>query len=125
LAVAGETYTMTGDYARATDYFSRAAKADPADPTRRTARAVSLIANGEIDRGVHELEVIAAEDKGARADLALIATHMQRREHDKALKAVAGLEKKQPSQPAPYNLRGAVLLAQNDIPGARRSFERA
>jgi putative PEP-CTERM system TPR-repeat lipoprotein len=125
LSVAGETYMMTGDYGRAAEYYTKAAKLDPTDPTKRTARAVSLIANGETASGIRELEQIAAEDSDTHADLALIATHLRLRDYAKALKAIDGLQKKQPNNPAAHNFRGAVLLAQNDVAGARRSFQRA
>jgi putative PEP-CTERM system TPR-repeat lipoprotein len=125
LAVAGEAYMMHGDHTQAAHYFGKAAALDPADNLKRTAVAVNLVAKGDTERGLRELEQIAADDTGIRADLALIATHMQRRAYDTALKAIASLEKKQPTNPAIHNLRGGVLLAKNDAAGARRSFERA
>ena len=41
------------------------------------------------------------------------------------MKAIDGLEKKQPDKPLAANLRGRTLLAKKDVPGARKSFERA
>jgi tetratricopeptide (TPR) repeat protein len=55
----------------------------------------------------------------------LIAAHLQRREFDAALKAIAALEKKQPDNPLTYNLRGTALLGKRDIAGARKSFDKA
>jgi len=125
LSVAGETYMMNGDYAQAAAYFGKAAALQPANNANRTALAVTYMARGDIDRGVRELEQAAAQDTDIRADLVLITTHMQRREHEKALKAIAALERKQPKNPAPHNLRGGIFLAMNDVPAARQSFERA
>ena len=57
--------------------------------------------------------------------MALISAHLRRKEFDKALAAVAGLEKKQPGKPLAANLRGRIQLMQNDTAGARKSFEQA
>jgi cellulose synthase operon protein C len=125
LAVAGETYMMNGDYAQASSYFAKAAAVDPAAKSNKTALAMTYMARGDVERGLRELEQAAAQDPDARADLVLIATYMQRRDFDKALKAIAALEKKQPESPAPHNLRGGVYLGMKDAASARRSFERA
>jgi putative PEP-CTERM system TPR-repeat lipoprotein len=125
LAIAGEVFMMNGQPGKAADYFARSAALDPGDTRKQTAVALSHIATGETDRGSRELEQVAAIDTGIRADLALIATHMQRREYDKALSAIAAIEKKQPGSALPHDLRGGVLLAKRDTAAARRSFERA
>jgi putative PEP-CTERM system TPR-repeat lipoprotein len=125
LGIAGETYMMKGDHAQAAVYFAKAAALDPSDTRNRTALAVNLIAKGDTERGLRELEQTAAKDTGSRADLALIAVHMQRREYDKALSAIAAFEKKQPDSPAPHSFRGDVFLTLKNVPAARRSFERA
>jgi cellulose synthase operon protein C len=125
LAVAGETYMMNGDHARAATYFAKAAALDPSTKGNRTALAMTYMARGEIERGLRELEQAAAQDTDVRADLVLIATYMQRREFDKALKAVAAFEKKQPDSPAPHNLRGGIYIGLKNPTAARRSFERA
>ena len=39
--------------------------------------------------------------------------------------AVEALEKKQPKNPATFNLKGAVYLGKNDVANARKSFEQA
>ena len=61
---------------------------------------MSDMAMGKFDRGMRELEPAAARDSGIRADLALIAKNTQRRQYDKALAAIAVIEKKEPRQPA-------------------------
>jgi hypothetical protein len=58
---------------------------------------VNLAQGGDSDVALRDLEQVAASDTGNRADLALIAAHLQRREFDQALKSIAGLEKKQPT----------------------------
>jgi len=123
--LAGEAYMMNGEPEQAARYFSKAAQLEPANLGTRTALARSHLALGETDRAFAELENTAAADSGVRADLALIAAHLQRRAYDRALAAIAALEKKQPHSAMPHNLRGGVLLAKRDVVGARRSFARA
>ena len=124
LAVAGEVYMVNGRVNEAADYFAKSAALDRVDVRKRTALALSHMAQGSTT-GFVELEEAAAADVGVRADLALISARMQRGEHDKALAAIDALEKKQPESPVPHNLRGGVLLAKNDRAGARHSFEKA
>jgi Tfp pilus assembly protein PilF len=83
------------------------------------------MAQGNSIHALQELEQISVSDKGITADLALIAAYLRSNQLDKALKAIEGVEKKQPDNPATYNLRARALLAKNDIAGARRSFEKA
>jgi putative PEP-CTERM system TPR-repeat lipoprotein len=125
LALAGEVYIQNGDAAAAAQYFEKAAALDPKSTGKRTAVALSHLAKGESERGLGELEAVALEDTGIRADLALVATNMRQKKFDAALAAVAAIEKKQPDKPLAHNLRGGVLLAKGDVAGGRRSFERA
>lgn len=125
MALAGEVYVQNGDTTTAAQYFEKAAALDPKSPGKRTAAALSHLAKGERERGLGELEAVAAEDTGIRADLALLAVNVRQRKFDAALAAVAAIEKKQPDKPLAHDLRGSVLLAKRDVAGARRSFERA
>ena len=125
LALAGEVFIVNGQLSRAADYFAKATVLDPGDARKRTAVALTHMATGESDKAFQELERAAASDSGVRADLALIAGHMQRRDYDKALTRIAVLEKKQPGTALPHNLRGSALIAKRDLAGARRAFEKA
>jgi putative PEP-CTERM system TPR-repeat lipoprotein len=125
LTLAGQTFLQNGDPKKAEEYFSKASKLDPNDPAKRTSLAVTHMALGDMNAGFSELEQISASDKGTSADLALISAHLRRNDLDKALKAIDSLEKKQPDNPATYNLRARTLLAKKDIAGARASFEKA
>ena len=92
----------------------------------QTRLAQVRLATGEVDQAVKDLESVAASDTSRyQADLILIASHLQRKELDKALAAVGSLEKKQPDNPLTYNLKGGVYLARRDFPNARAAFERA
>lgn len=125
LALAGETYMQTGDAATATEYFTKAAKSDPKNPRTQTALALARMRIGQSEQAVADLEQIAAGDSDTTADMALIATSIQQNQFDKALKAIANLEKKQPDSPVVHNLRGNALLGKRDGEAARKSFERA
>jgi putative PEP-CTERM system TPR-repeat lipoprotein len=124
-AVAGEVYLQMGDIKKAEQYFARAARHDPGDAKNRTSLALTHMIAGQVEAAFGELQDIAASDSGVIADLALISARLRRREFDQALKAIDGLEKKQPDKPMAANLRGRTLLAKQDVVGARKSFERA
>ena len=125
LTIAGEVYLQNGDVKNAEEYFSRAAKQDPKDARSRTALALTHLMGGQVDSAFSELQEIAASDPGTTADLALISAYLKRQEFDKALKTIDGLEKKQPDKPLAAQLRGTTRLAQRDVAGAKKSFERA
>lgn len=125
LQLAGEAYLQSGDTKQAEALFQRAAKLKPDDPRIRTAVALTQLNKGQTESALAELESIAASDKSALADLALVSAHLRKKEFDKALKVVDGLEKKQPDKPLAPMLRGRVLALNKDADGARKSFERA
>lgn len=125
LTLAGQAYLQSGDAAKAADYFTKASKLDPENATKKTSVAVAHLAQGNTESGFQELQQISAEDKGITADLALITAHLKNNHLDKALQAIDVLEKKQPDNPATYNLRARALLAKKDIAGARKNFEKA
>ena len=72
-----------------------------------------------------QLESIASEDKGTRADLALISGRLQQNDTAGALKAIDGLQRKMPESPLPDNLRGRVMLLKQDLTAATAAFEAA
>lgn len=125
LALAGQVYIQNGDIEKGGEYFAKAAALDPQNAGKRTSLAMVSLAKGESEVALRDLEKVAAADPGNRADLALIAAHLQRREFDAALQAVASLEKKQADDPLVHNLRGTALLGKRDLSGARASFEKA
>lgn len=126
LNLAGQTYAMNGDFARSEEYFSRAAKADPKNASFRTRLGVSRLAAGETAQGLEDLALASSLDPdNIQADITLVMAHLRRNELDKAMAAVKVLEKKRPEDPVTFNLKGGVLLASKDQPGARAAFEKA
>lgn len=126
LALAGEAHMQRREPARAAEYLEKAAKVAPHAAGVRTELALSRLAAGDIDRGMVELEAAAGlAGSPAQTDLALITAYLARREFDKALGAIAVLEKKDPKNPLVHNLRGGAYLGKNDVPAARRAFGQA
>lgn len=125
LPVAGEVYLQSGDVKKAEEFFARATKQDSKNAKNRTSLALTHLMEGQLDSALGELQDIAASDQGLIADMALISVHLSRKEFDQALRAIDGMEKKQPDKPLAANLRGRTLLAKQDPDGARKSFERA
>ena len=125
LALAGEAYLQQGEPNKAAEYFSKASKLEPENAAKKTSLALAHMAQGNSESAFQELEQITISDKGITADLALIAAYLQKNQLDKALKAIDGLERKQPNNPATYNLRARALLAKKDVVGARQSYEKA
>lgn len=125
LSLAGQVYLQNGDLKKAEEYFEKAISQAPKDGEKRTALALTHLMSGSVDTAFEELQNIAGSDAGTTADLALISAHLRRLEFDKALKAIDGLEKKQPDKPLAAFLRARTLLIKGDTAGAKKSFERA
>ncbi|MFM7505580.1 MAG: XrtA/PEP-CTERM system TPR-repeat protein PrsT, partial [Rubrivivax sp.] len=125
LALAGEAYLRLGDNRRADAAFAAAARAAPDDARVRTSIALAEMARGNTGSAIAKLESVAADDKGTRADLALISARMRANDTPGALKAIDNLEKKQPDRALAHHLRGRVQLMQRQIPAATQSFETA
>jgi cellulose synthase operon protein C len=125
LSLAGEIYMQSGNPQKAEEYFNKAAALDPKNSAKQTKVALTHFAEGKADTAFGELERIASGDTGTTADMALIATSIKRKDFATAMKAIDGLEKKQPDNPLVHALRGMVLVAKGDVPAGRKSLEKA
>jgi len=126
LALAGDAYMQTGDYEKATQYFEKAATIDPKSANIRTGLGLSRLAGGEASAAMADLEKAATMDSDQfKADILLTMSHLNRREFDAALTALASLEKKQPNNPLTYNFKGAAFVGKKDFANARKNFDRA
>jgi putative PEP-CTERM system TPR-repeat lipoprotein len=126
LALTGEAYAQSKDFAAATGYFEKAAALAPKSAALRTQLALSHLAGGDSQRAVTDLQSAAELDpQQSRADTLLVITHLSRKEYDKALQAIADLEKKQPNSPDTLNLKAAAYLGKQDMANARKSLEQA
>ncbi len=121
----GEIHMQLGDVKKGEAVLSKALKLAPKDVSKRTTVALARFVNGEEDAAIRELSQTAAEDAGILADRALVAVSVRRREFDKALKLIDGIEKKTKNSAAISNMRGQVQMLKGDPVAARASFERA
>jgi putative PEP-CTERM system TPR-repeat lipoprotein len=127
LRLAGEARIVTGNVAEAMRLYERATAVDR-DPnaTGRLRLAQIRLASGDTTRGLADLEQLSAQDSTKiQADLALYSAHLRKREYDKALAAVAAIEKKQPGNALNAELRGNVYLARYQLKEARTHFAKA
>ena len=125
LPVAGEVYLQNGDVKKAEEYFLKATQQSANNPQNRTRLALAHLQGGATESAFEELQDIAKSDTGTFADMALISTSLRQQQFDKALKAIDGLEKKQPDKPLVSQLRASTLLAKRDVTGAKTNFEKA
>lgn len=126
LSILGEAHLRDKNYATAMKYLDRASQQQPKNPKIKQSQARALLAMGEIERGLVTLEQAAALNPSAsQADSALVLFHLQRKEYDKALTAIAAFEKKLPDNPISQLWRAAVLQGRNDLPAARQALEQA
>ena len=127
LLLAGETYLANGDVKRAAASYQAAARTEGNERVTAKIRLGQLsLTSGKDIEGFKELEGAASlETETFQADLALITGYLQRRELDKAMKAVQELEKKQPRNPLTFQLYAIVHLSKKDLSSARKSLEKA
>ncbi len=125
LALAGQAYLQAGDDKRSEAAFQRARQVAPEDVKVRTSLALAQLSRGNNASAMTQLEAIAQSDGGSSADLALVSARMQQSDHQGALRAIAGLEKKQPAQALPLVLRARVLSRQGDLEAAAASYRQA
>lgn len=125
MALAGQAHLHAGRPQEAEAHFAAAAKLKPDDVQVKTALALTELVKGQPEAAFDALAQIAAGDTGDTADLALISAFMRRKEFDRALEAIAKLEKKTPTKAVALHLRGLAMRGKRDEPGARGAFEEA
>lgn len=123
----GGAYMAAAEFNKAGDYFEKAVATDPDAPATRAQLGLARLLARESEAAVTELGSAARLDlKGeTQADMLLVIAYIDRREFDKALVAATALERKQPNNPAVFNLKGGAFLGKNDSANARKSFEQA
>lgn len=126
-ALVGQVQLLKKDPAAAAEQFEKAAAIDPKNVGLHTQLGLSLVAAGETQKGIAALQASSGLDpKQIQSDIAMAVIHLQKRQYDKALEALAQLERKLPKEdPFVHELRGVAQIGKNDYASARRSFERA
>lgn len=126
LTMLGEAHMQLKQHDKALAYLEKAAKLQPRNPSIKSYQAQAHLAEGRADLALAELDAAAAMTvQPSQADMGLVMLYMARKEFDKALKAIAGLEKKLPNDPITHYLRGLALEGKADRAGARKAFEQA
>jgi putative PEP-CTERM system TPR-repeat lipoprotein len=126
LALAGEAYLLERDYKKSTEYFEKASAIAPNAAVVRTGLGMSKLGQGDSASGIAELELAATLDpKPAMPGLLLVMTHLRLGEYDKALAAIAKVEKTQPNNALLQNLKGGAYAGKKDFAAARTSFEKS
>ncbi len=126
MMLAGQINLASGDFAGASGFFERVVAAKPGDAAARTRLAVARLSSGDTQRGIADLEAAAELDDGnGQPEFTLALAYLRSGDYDKALEAQQDLEKKFPTNPQTFNLKGGILLAKRDAAGARAAFERA
>ncbi|MEW7849572.1 XrtA/PEP-CTERM system TPR-repeat protein PrsT [Massilia aurea] len=126
LALAGQAYLQTRDYAKATPYLEKASALAPEAAGVRTALGMSRLGQGNAAGGIGELEQAARLDPSSiEAGAALVQAQLGIGKTERALAAMAALEKAQPGSAVVQNIKGDVALRSNDRKLARASFEKA
>jgi len=126
LRAAGEVAFANNRIGEAAKYYEQALALEKDSTVLRTRLAQIRLASGETGRAIEDLQMASGLDQNRyQADLSLISAHLRQKEYDKALAAVAILEKKQPANPLTYNVKGAVYAAKEDMKSARTNFEKS
>lgn len=125
-AIAGRAYSAAQEFSKATAELEKASLLDPKAPVLRTSLGLAKLQEGDHVRAMTELELATSLDlEGTGAGLTLARTAIGLRQYDKALEALADLEKTRPNDPVLLHLRGLAQLGKQQRPAARASFEKA
>ncbi len=126
LSMLGEAYLQTKQYDKAMASLDRAVVLQPENAKIKQDLARGYYEQGRTDLALQQLEQVTSQHhKVGSADFSLISLYMVRNEFDKALQAIAAVEKESPDNPLVGKLKGIALLGKNDRAGARRAFERS
>ena len=124
--VAGQAYFGVGDFKRSDQAFEQAKRLRPNDAALRVDIGRSLIARGQVEPGLRELESAAqADTQGIDAEMEMVSAYMRSGNSRAALAALGEIERKQPQSPSPDHLRGRILAQENKLPGAKQAFEKS
>ena len=126
MLIAGELYLQNNEWAKAAQYYEKAAKLDSKSAGARIGLGRSQLGLGQTDRALANLELAGELDpEKYRADMLLVGWHIVRANYDEALRAMQLLKKKQPNNPLTYNMKAAIYLGKQDRAAARKNLEHA
>ncbi len=122
----GSLHARNGDFRAADQAFARAAGLKPDDPSIRAAIGRTLLARGQMEPGLRELQAAAQLDAaGTDYDIEIVTLHMRRNEPMAAIKVADEMARKQPQSAIPDHVRGRILQSTGDTAGATKAYESA
>ncbi|QKE41673.1 MAG: PEP-CTERM system TPR-repeat protein PrsT [Ferrovum myxofaciens] len=125
-ALAAQIYTDSGDFEKASQVLALSAQKNPQNAVLRTQLALTLLATGQENRAISDLEAASKLDPNyLQADNALALTYLGNKNYDKALKYIQLLINKNPKNPNFYNLQGAAYIGLGNWANAQTSFTQA
>jgi len=114
-----------GRHARATALMQEALRGRDA-PEFHTALGLALIRGGQLGTAADELETAFQRDPSqAYAGLSLATLYLRQGQPARAVAVADRLVKQQPRSPSAWMMQGAARQANQDIAGARQSFQQA
>jgi putative PEP-CTERM system TPR-repeat lipoprotein len=126
MALLGSAYMLKGDQTEGQEWLSRAVDAAPDVAALRTQLALTMLAGGETNKAISELQSAVDLGQGVlQADVLLVLAHLKNKQFDEAIKTSEALEKRMPDKAIPYNLTGLALLAKGETDKAAERFEKA
>ncbi|WP_171013538.1 XrtA/PEP-CTERM system TPR-repeat protein PrsT [Chitinivorax sp. B] len=124
LSLMGEAYLEAKDLDKAAQFLELAMAKSPTNKQVKTNLGLTRLMAGDTQRALNDLASIA-NGAGQSPDALLASSLLSAGQYDQALKAVARMEQVNPRRALTYNLKGAILLAQHNVSGARAAFEQA
>lgn len=123
--LAAQTALLSGQPKQAQALYTRAAKMQPDDHDLAAQAALVRMRHDAGGDSLAELAALAERSRGVQPDLALLSTHLARKDWSAAGAAIDRIEGKQPGQPMAAELRGSLALQAGQVDDARRRYEEA
>ena len=126
MAMLGTAYMRLGDNPAGEKWLAKAVEVSPNVAEYRTQLALGMLAGGNADNAISELQSAVSVGKGLiQADVLLVLSYLKKQQFEEALKAAQALIDRMPASPIPYNLKGLAYLANGNREKAKASFNRA
>lgn len=126
LTLAARAAMARDDLPAAERLLARALQQTPGDRDARMARALATLRTTQgAERGLAELQALAASASDTEPDRVLASFLLARRQWEPALAAIDKALAKAPKDPVLHEMKGRVLAAQQSFPQARRALEQS
>lgn len=123
--VAARAHTLMADFRAADAALAQARKLAPRDAGIRVEQARSMLARGNMEDGVRELQSVSEQEDGAQAMLDLVPALVRKKDYAGALVVVDRFAAKMPASALVDVVRGQVLQDSGNAAGARAAYESA